>query len=134
MGKIKPHNIDRKEKQEIITELFRVIDKIKSKEELVSFFLGVLTASESLMLARRIQIAQLLIEEMGYEEIQRKLKVGSQTIHKIDQWINTGDRDLEKWLKNLIKKEDKKKKLPTYPERGMLNKYPFYRFWSDLFK
>jgi TrpR-related protein YerC/YecD len=137
MGKVKPQEMDKKERQVIIYELFRIIEKIKNKQEAINFFMGALTPSEILMLARRIQIAQLLIDGSVYDEIKSKLKVGSETIHRTDQWLNSGNEKLEKWLANLIKTEhtDKKERvLPVYHEKGLLDKYPFYRFWSDLFR
>jgi uncharacterized protein YerC len=102
---------------------------------MLDFFLRLLTSSEALMLARRIQIAQLLIEEKSYEEIQKKLKVGSQTIYRTDKWINNGDDKTVRWLRNILKKEVKEQKGKYKNFSGsLLNKYPAHRFWSDLFQ
>jgi TrpR-related protein YerC/YecD len=135
MAKVKPHEIDKKEKQEAISDFFEVIEKLGNKKEMLDFFLGLLTSSEALMLARRIQIAQLLIDEKSYEEIQKKLKVGSQTIHRTDKWINNGDDKVVYWLKNILKGEVKEQKgrYKNFSE-SLLNKYPAHRFWSDLFQ
>ena len=60
MSKIKPHEIDSKEKKEIINDMFEVIECLKTKQEIIDFLLGLFTASEALMMARRIQIAKLI--------------------------------------------------------------------------
>lgn len=134
MTKVKPHEINKKEKQEAIFGFFDVVERLRNKNELLNFFLGLLTSSEALMLARRIQIAQNLIEEKSYEDIQKELKVGSQTINKIDRWINNEDEKFRSWLKNIIKKEIKKNKNNSNFSESLLSKYPAHRFWSDLFQ
>jgi TrpR-related protein YerC/YecD len=135
MAKVKPHEIDKKEKQEAITGFFKVVERLKNKNEMLNFFLGLLTSSEALMLARRIQIAQLILDEKSYEEIQKQLKVGTQTIHRTDQWINNGDDKTTHWLKDILRKEirEEKNKYKQFPE-SLLRKYPAHRFWSDLFQ
>ena len=134
MAKVKPHAIDKKERNEAVYGFFDVVEKLGNKKEMLDFFLGLLTSSEALMLARRIQIAQLLEEGMGYVEIQKKLKVSSQTIHSVDQWINNGDDKISGWLKRIIKREIKKEKNYKNFSESLLNKYPAHRFWSDLFQ
>ncbi|MCX6765593.1 MAG: Trp family transcriptional regulator [Candidatus Moranbacteria bacterium] len=133
MGKVKPLDIEKEKRQEAIAEFFRVIEKLKSRKEMTNFFLGILTASEILMLARRIQIAQCLIGEKSYEEIQRKLRVGSETIHRTDQWLSHEDEKVRKWLKELMGEEKKEMiKTKRYRPTSLLSRYPHHRFWSDL--
>lgn len=136
MAKVKPHAIDPQEKFEAIDGLFDVISKLKTKQEIVDFFLGLFTQSESLMMARRIQIARMLLCDKSYEEIKKKLKVSSQTIHATDKWLHKGDEKYTTWLKNrVIKIEDenklKNKHKPTY--ESLLDKYPYHRFIKNLF-
>jgi TrpR-related protein YerC/YecD len=133
MAKVKPHSIDPKEKYEAVDNLFDVISKLKTKKEVVDFFLGLFTASESLMMARRIQVARMLLDGKSYETIMRKLHVSSQMIHKTDQWLHKGDNKHVAWLKSRlqIEQEDRKTKKLTY--ESMLDKYPYHRFLKNLF-
>jgi TrpR-related protein YerC/YecD len=134
MSKVKPHLIDPKEKYKAIDSLFDVISKLKTKQEIVDFFLGLFTASESLMMARRIQIARMLLDEKSYDYIKKKLRVSSQTIHKTDQWLHKGDEKYTTWLKNRVadsNKEETKKYNPTY--NSLLDKYPYHSFIKNLF-
>lgn len=133
MGKVKPSSIEKEKRDEAIAEFFKVIEKLKNKKEMTDFFLGILTASEILMLARRIQIAQYLISGKNYEEIQRNLKVGSETIHRTDQWLSHEDEKIRKWLISLVgKKQEEKIQIKKYKPDSLLRRYPHHRFWSDL--
>lgn len=133
MAKVKPHAIDPIEKFEAIDNLFDVISNLKTKNEIVDFFLGLFTASESLMMARRIQVARLLLDGKGYEEIQKKLRVSSQMIHNTDQWLHKGDNKYVEWLNLRIQKKKaiENKKVLTY--ESMLDKYPYHRFIKNIF-
>ncbi|NTW45250.1 MAG: hypothetical protein HGB14_12685 [Anaerolineaceae bacterium] len=62
---------------------FEVVSKLKTKQEIVDFFLGLLTQSESLMMARRIQIARMLLQEKSYEEIKSKLKTDQFKLYQL---------------------------------------------------
>lgn len=135
MSKVKPHTIDPKEKFQSIDSLFDVISKLKTKQEIVDFFLGLFTQSESLMMARRIQIARMLLDDKSYEEIQKKLKVASQTIHATDKWLHKGDEKYTAWLRTRVSMDENKNKIknnPTY--KSLLDKYPHHRFIKDLFE
>lgn len=134
MSKVRPHTIDPKEKFQAVDSLFDVISKLKTKQEIVDFFLGLFTQSESLMMARRIQIARMLLDDKSYEEIQKKLKVGTQTIHATYIWLHDGDEKYTTWLKNRVTKiEDKKKTKKGLTYESLLDKYPYHRFIKNLF-
>ena len=74
MGKVKYYSINPRERFRIIGEFFEIIAGLRVKKEVVAFLVGLLTPSEALMLARRIQIAKMLLEEKNYENIRKKLK------------------------------------------------------------
>lgn len=133
MAKVKPHAIDDKEKFESIDSLFEVILKLKTKKEIVDFFLGLFTDSEALMMARRIQVARMLLDGKGYELIMKKLHVSSQMINKTDRWLHKGDDKYVAWLKSRLQTEQKDKKIKTLTYKSMLDKYPYHRFLKNLF-
>lgn len=133
MAKVKFHSVDKKERYRIIGNLFNVITNLHSKKEIIDFFTGLFTPSETLMAARRIQVAQLLLEDRSYEYICKKLGVSNQTIIKAEQWLHKGDDDHETWLKKqlIISKQVKKH------NRGndkLLDRYAHHRFLKDLLK
>ncbi len=136
MAKIKPHQINSKQKYVAIDNLFEVISALKTKQEIVNFFLGLFSPSESLMLARRIQIAKLLLEGGNYEDIRKALGVGNSTIQKTDLWLHGGDEKNSAWLSGTILSVEKKKtksKGKSYDPASLLNKYPYHRFINKIF-
>lgn len=135
MAKVKVYNIDPREKYKIIEEFFEIIAGLKNKKEVIDFFVGILTPSESLMMARRIQIAKMIINENSYEDIRKKLKVGFSTIQKTDKWINNEDRDYNLWIKKCIIRNIKKRKdgRKNGDFSSLLKKYPQHRMFQDLF-
>lgn len=133
MAKVKPHEISKEMRKKAINDLFEAIEKLKTKKEIVKFFLGLFTASEALMLARRIQVAQLLLKDKSYEDIRKILNVSSHLVHRVDQWLYKGEDDDIQWLQEIIKKEEKRQKPARHYSEGLLNRYVFHRMWSDLF-
>lgn len=136
MPKVKTYEIDKREKYRIIGEFFDVIAELNSKKEVIDFFIGLLTPSESLMMARRIQIAKMLLEEANYEQISKKLRVGFETINKTDKWLHSGNDDYDNWISKHISNSDKSKnKRGNERDRyaSLLDRYPGHRLLRDLF-
>lgn len=130
MAKVKTYQIHPREKHEIIGELFDIISRLQNKSEIIDFLVGLLTPSEALMMARRIQVAQMLIEDQNYETIRKKLKVSYQTITKTDQWIHKEDEKYNKWITECIRKREIKVKGAGY--KSLLDKYRHHKALRDL--
>lgn len=130
MSKVRPHLMDKKEKYKIIGNFFEIVSNLKVKKEVIDFFIGLLTASEALMMARRIQIAQLLLEGENYEIIRKRLKVSNQTITKTDQWLHSGDEKYNIWLEGQLKRKVETNRRGDYA--SMLDKYAHHRFLKNL--
>ena len=101
---------------------------------MVGFFTGLLSPSETLMLARRIQIAEMLAEEKGYEEIRKKLKVSFQTIAKVYQWLYGENETYKKQINNQLerKRKNNNRKNRKLNDGSLLNKYAHHRILKDL--
>lgn len=132
MAKVKIYSIERSEKRRIINELFEVVSSLKTKAEIINFFIGLLTPSEVVMIARRIQIAKMLINEIGYEIIQRELKVSHTTINKVEHWLNENE-DRNKLISNKIKKINKTKE-NIRTEKSLLDRYAHHKFLKEILK
>ena len=57
-------------------DFYTMVASLKDREEVKIFFKDLLSLSEIVMISRRIQIAQMLLEGKSYEEIRRELKAG----------------------------------------------------------
>lgn len=71
------------------------IAELKNRDEVKAFFKDLLSESEAIMLARRIKIAQRLLQGVEYEEIQKELHVGRSTIASVHQWLTSGFQGYE---------------------------------------
>lgn len=71
-------------------EFWTMIALLETKYEVQSFFKDLLSATESVMLARRIQIAKLLLSHLGYDTIQKRLGVAPNTIASVHRWLEGG--------------------------------------------
>jgi TrpR-related protein YerC/YecD len=78
-------------KQEEFTNTFcEVVCGLKTKSAVRDFFKDLLNRHERLMLARRLLVAELLLEGKTYREIQNQLQMGPSTIARIDRWLHFG--------------------------------------------
>jgi uncharacterized protein YerC len=135
MAKIKPHLIDKKERYEMIGNFYDIVTDLKTKKDVIGFFMGLLTPSEALMFARRIQIAFMLLEEKSYAEIKKELHVGTSTIVSVYNWLFDEDAQFKKHIsKHAEKKKGAKKKQGNADPENLLNKYPHHRILKDLLR
>ncbi len=118
-------------------DLFDVVYGLKTKTDTIDFLIGLLTPSESLMLARRIQIAKQLIEGKTYDEIRNTMKVSYNTINGVEHWMNARDNAYRKILASWINRKNKQikqknRKADKYQYTSLLDKYPQHRFLKKL--
>jgi TrpR-related protein YerC/YecD len=127
MAKFNFYNISKKEKDELLNELYFIINQLNTKEQIVNFFKDILTKSEEVMLARRIRIARMLLEGESCIQISRKLKTGLDTITKVQKWLKDGLGDYVKLLNKISKKtQQKNKDIDPNSLQGLANRFPLY--------
>ena len=96
MTKVDPRSIDTKSKMKYLDLLWTSIAQLKTRNEVKLFFKDLLSESDSIMLARRIEIAKLLMEGKSYMSIAQELKVGMDTINRVQRWLISGSGGYEK--------------------------------------
>lgn len=101
MAKLNPYSLSSQERKKLLNKFYSFINSLKTRKQTINFFQDLLTLSEKIMLARRIQIAKLLLKKESYEEIKKKLKVGTSTIISIQRWLKQGHKDYIKFLEKL---------------------------------
>jgi TrpR-related protein YerC/YecD len=126
MAKVNVYSVDKKERSKIEGELFEIIADLNSKKEVFYFLIGLFTASETLMIARRIQIAKMILAGDDYETIRKRLKVSFQTINRIEHWLKSDDEKNKLILKKL-KKFNKNLSRMKEPKDSLLDKYTHHR-------
>ena len=131
MSKVKIYSVNKKERTRIANDLLFVISDLKSKNDITDFFLGILTQSEILMIARRLQIAKFLLDNEGYDEISKKMHVSHQTINRTEQWVRY-NLDAKNSITSKIKAINSNKEFEIDKGYNMLDKYAHHKILKDL--
>jgi len=131
MAKVKVYSIPKRERYQMVGEFFDIVAQLKTKQDIIDFFIGVLTPSESLMIARRIQVAKLLTKGNNYQRVQGELKVSPKTIQSVYHWLNERDEAYKKLMLKYLKISKKKKRRIIYYE-SELDKYPQHRLMKKI--
>lgn len=79
--------LSKQAEQQLLGAFCRALLCVKTSHEAVQFLTDLLTKSEAVMLAKRIQIAKLLLEGKGYKVIKDLLQVSEGTIAKVAAWL-----------------------------------------------
>ena len=101
MPRARPTRIPSRDYQKLLAAIYTVMAKLTTPQEVDLFFKELLSPSELLMLARRLRIAQMLIEGETYANIKQELHVGLQTITNVNHWIEQGGRGYRQAIKKI---------------------------------
>jgi len=86
--KVKPHTLSSREKMRTLDALYTSAGALKGRDAMKHFLRDLLTESERIMLGRRILIAQMLLSGHNCEDIAQKLKVGYDTVYRVEHWLS----------------------------------------------
>ena len=86
--------LDRKEVQKIFYQLCLALSEIKNEKEAAQLLRDLISYQEAEMIAKRLKIAEYLLENMSYDEIKKKLKVSFGTIAR----VQTLAKGFRRWL------------------------------------
>lgn len=134
MAKVNLRTLSPRQRQTLRHELLAAFAANRNREELQRFLLELLTQSEVVMLARRIQIAKLLLQGKTYEDIRTSLKVGLHTIQGIDRWLGRSFEGYRNALPPLL--EGGRKRRTRWHEEGpvkqLRRKFPLHFLLVNL--
>lgn len=108
MPRKQPKTISKRERDDLLDELWSMVILLNTKEEVKNFFKDLLSETESIMLARRIRIARFLLEGKSYDEIQEVMKSGPGTIAGVHRWLQGSNQGYLKVVPRLRAELDKK--------------------------
>lgn len=94
---------DKQEK--LLNEFCDTLAKLKNKNEVSDFLKDLLNRQERLMLMRRLQIADMLMNGCSYADIIKVLHVGEGTISRVSRWLNFGRNGYKKFLKKRARRK-----------------------------
>lgn len=126
MTKISRIKIDPKHLGFFLNNFWNLITLLENKDQVKNFLKDLLTHTEMKMLAKRIQIAKMLLEGYNYRDIRNYIKVTDPTISKISNILATGGEGLKSAINYLqkIERDIEKERMSITP--NLKKKYPLY--------
>jgi TrpR-related protein YerC/YecD len=126
--------LSKESEQELLLDFCDIISSIKDPNEAAKFLRDLLSPQEIEMLAKRIKVAELLIDKWSYNKIKEYLKVGESTIARVNEWLKlTGDG--YRLVIERLKKHRKERIVNVKRNIGDFEKlkrrFPIY-FWPEL--
>ncbi len=105
MSQVSRSPLNKKLQEQLLRNFFSAFLSLKRTDQVELFLGDLLTRTEKIVLAKRLAIALMLLEESSYAEIKSSLKVSSTTVAGINNLINEkkGYREMLEKLKSLEK-------------------------------
>jgi|SRR3989344_1078992 len=86
--KVRAQELTNKQRIEVLDTLYTTAGAVRGRDAMKLFLRDLLTPSERIMLGRRIMIARRLIAGAAYDTIETDLKVGRDTIWRVQRWLH----------------------------------------------
>lgn len=116
----------------MIIDLCESIASVKDSHEAAKLLTDLLGKQELEMLARRLKVAEMLLDDLTYEDIREALKISQATIARVQVWLqNSGEG--YRLVMERTKKSKKNRKRPEGQVKfsGLKRKFPMY-FWPQI--
>lgn len=96
MAKVPYRTLSKEKRQELRDEICETFLQLPRKEEVGRLLCRLLTQSEQVMLARRIQVAKRLLQGKTEIEIRAELHVGFPLIQSVERWLLSTEEVIER--------------------------------------
>lgn len=128
--------LNKKQRQELMLALCHAITQMKKPEEAAKLLTDLLSPQETEMIAKRLEIAKLLIQGKTYDEIRERLKSGYATIARVNTWLNISGEGFKlaftRRQKTIIKEPTIEEKYDPFSWYNFKRRYSTY-FGIELF-
>ena len=91
MPKYNIRKLQEKHQKALLNEFYQAVASLESKKEVEKFFTDLLDLNEIAMLSRRLLAAEKLYKKETFDKISEELKMGKDTIAKVNHWLNEGE-------------------------------------------
>ena len=118
-------------RKELILNLCRSLSVLNSPREVADAITDLLTPKEVETIAKRLQIAELLVKGSDYSAIRNELKVGFSTIARVNTWLNLSGDGFKTMMgrkKKVSSKPSEEEIYDPYSWRNIKKRYSLY-FW-----
>lgn len=127
-------------KQQVLLELCYALAMTRDLPDMAKLLGDLLSEQEIQMIAKRLQIAKLLLQEKIYNEICEEIKVSPPTVARVNLWLQQAGEGFRMIMKKGLGKKNTKIpawKPPSTAGQGwdswahIKRRYPLY-FWPQL--
>ncbi len=124
--------LDKETTQEIIIDLCEAVAQAKNSDEAAELLTDLLGRQELEMVARRLRVADMLLDDLTYNDIRKELKISTATIARVQVWLHESGEGYRKIIQRtkLIRK-NRQKNEKVFQHSGLKKKYPIY-FWPQI--
>src|SRR3989344_5675405 len=113
---------------ELFIRFAQGLASLKNSVETANFIRDLLSEPEIIMLARRLQIAELLINGLTYDDIQASIRTSKNTIARVQTWLNLYGEGYRTVLKRTKPEPSPSPESSSW--RAMKRKHSMY-FWPE---
>lgn len=108
------------------------IAETKKPQDAARFMRDLLSLQEAEMIAKRLKIAQMLLNDKTYDEIRQEVKASYGTIARIQEWLKISGDGFREVLAKTRDREIKGEKIcPTIDMNTMKKRFPMY-YWPQI--
>ena len=137
MAKFKhPSKLSKEDVTRLIVRLCEALSLLKDPKEAAEFLQDLISSQEAEMLAKRLKIAEFLMEGKTYSEIGYYLKTSPTTIARVYEWVKVSGGGYRLVFERLPKDSGDDKvsldeKFNPFSWRNLKKRYPMY-YWPQL--
>lgn len=127
--KVRMEDLKEKEVMHTLDALYTATSAMTGREAVKMFLRDLLTKSERIMLGRRILIARRILEGDTYDDITTSMKVGADTIARIEKWLQNKESGYERAIAGMRKEfahRTEKRLYATSMLYRLKKKYPLH--------
>lgn len=120
------------ETEKMFYKLCLAISKIKKPNEVASFLGDLLTENETVMISKRLKIAEMILDGFLYEEIREELRVGYSTIARVQEWLAVSGEGYRKAVESSKNKDIFKKEVIGEESLRMIKRKYSMHYWPEV--
>lgn len=125
-----------REQEVLLIGFCKALVELKTPEEAAQFLKDLLSKQEAEMLAKRIEIARLLIKGFTYGRIQQLLRVSHGTVARVSQWLATSGEGYRLVVSRVKPEKTEQEELNEDLEKPIswkkIKRQHAMYFWPDL--
>lgn len=118
--------------QDLIIDFCEAMAATKNGTESAQLLTDLLGKQELEMLARRLKVAELLLDDNTYEQIEKALKISKTTIARVQTWLQNSGEGYRLIIERTKKNRPMLNSSPApFTFAALKRKYPAY-FWPQV--